>query len=202
MTKKQTFPGRTKMPVITALVVGLAGGVLISNYTILGEGLDVKSNGQKEETEKEILYWVAPMDASYRRDKPGKSPMGMDLVPVYAEEEKEPERLYWVAPMDASYRRDKPGKSPMGMDLVPVYAEEKSDGDTVHINAAVQQSLGVRTSKAERRSLWRKVEATGYFGFVETRVSQINLRTDGWIESLLVKNEGERIQKGDFLFEF
>ena len=30
------------------------------------------------------LYWVAPMDASYRRDGPGKSPMGMDLVPVYA----------------------------------------------------------------------------------------------------------------------
>ena len=29
------------------------------------------------------LYWVAPMDANYRRDKPGKSPMGMDLVPVY-----------------------------------------------------------------------------------------------------------------------
>ncbi|MBL4607173.1 MAG: efflux RND transporter periplasmic adaptor subunit, partial [Pseudomonadales bacterium] len=31
-------------------------------------------------------YWVAPMDANYRRDKPGKSPMGMDLVPVYNEE--------------------------------------------------------------------------------------------------------------------
>lgn len=29
------------------------------------------------------LYWVAPMDDSYRQDKPGKSPMGMDLVPVY-----------------------------------------------------------------------------------------------------------------------
>jgi len=36
--------------------------------------------------EKEILYWVAPMDANYRRDKPGKSPMGMELVPVYADE--------------------------------------------------------------------------------------------------------------------
>lgn len=35
--------------------------------------------------EKIILYWVAPMDPSYRRDAPGKSPMGMDLVPVYAE---------------------------------------------------------------------------------------------------------------------
>jgi Cu(I)/Ag(I) efflux system membrane fusion protein len=36
--------------------------------------------------EREILYWVAPMDANYRRDNPGKSPMGMDLVPVYADE--------------------------------------------------------------------------------------------------------------------
>jgi len=33
---------------------------------------------------EKILYWVAPMDPSYRRDKPGKSPMGMELVPVYA----------------------------------------------------------------------------------------------------------------------
>ena len=36
--------------------------------------------------EREILYWVAPMDANFRRDEPGKSPMGMDLVPVYADE--------------------------------------------------------------------------------------------------------------------
>ena len=34
--------------------------------------------------EPEVLYWVAPMDANFRRDQPGKSPMGMDLVPVYA----------------------------------------------------------------------------------------------------------------------
>lgn len=36
--------------------------------------------------EQEILYWVAPMDANYRRDKPGKSPMGMDLVPFYKDD--------------------------------------------------------------------------------------------------------------------
>ncbi|MBL3555479.1 MULTISPECIES: efflux RND transporter periplasmic adaptor subunit [Marinobacter] len=34
---------------------------------------------------KEPLYWVAPMDPDFKRDKPGKSPMGMDLVPVYEE---------------------------------------------------------------------------------------------------------------------
>jgi Cu(I)/Ag(I) efflux system membrane fusion protein/cobalt-zinc-cadmium efflux system membrane fusion protein len=37
--------------------------------------------------EKKIKYWVAPMDPNYISDKPGKSPMGMNLVPVYEEEE-------------------------------------------------------------------------------------------------------------------
>ncbi len=39
-----------------------------------------------ENKEKKILYWVAPMDPNYRQDGPGKSPMGMDLVPVYEDE--------------------------------------------------------------------------------------------------------------------
>jgi hypothetical protein len=33
-------------------------------------------------TGKKIKYWVAPMDPTYVRNEPGKSPMGMDLVPV------------------------------------------------------------------------------------------------------------------------
>ncbi|MFQ5466049.1 MAG: efflux RND transporter periplasmic adaptor subunit [Thermodesulfobacteriota bacterium] len=37
--------------------------------------------------EKKILYWQAPMDPTYIADEPGKSPMGMDLVPVYEGEE-------------------------------------------------------------------------------------------------------------------
>lgn len=41
-----------------------------------------------ESGEPEPLYWVAPMDPNYRREGPGKSPMGMDLVPVYEEDEK------------------------------------------------------------------------------------------------------------------
>ena len=32
---------------------------------------------------KEPLYWVAPMDPNFKSDKPGKSPMGMDLIPVF-----------------------------------------------------------------------------------------------------------------------
>ncbi|KXS51370.1 MAG: outer membrane transport protein, partial [Marinobacter sp. T13-3] len=36
-----------------------------------------------ESDKKEPLYWVAPMDPNFKSDKPGKSPMGMDLIPVY-----------------------------------------------------------------------------------------------------------------------
>jgi len=46
---------------------------------------DQNGNGSGS-SERDILYWVAPMDANYRRDEPGQSPMGMDLVPVYADE--------------------------------------------------------------------------------------------------------------------
>lgn len=33
--------------------------------------------------ERRILHWRAPMDPNYRSNQPGKSPMGMDLIPVY-----------------------------------------------------------------------------------------------------------------------
>jgi Cu(I)/Ag(I) efflux system membrane fusion protein/cobalt-zinc-cadmium efflux system membrane fusion protein len=36
-----------------------------------------------ERGQRKILYWRAPMDPNYISDKAGKSPMGMDLIPVY-----------------------------------------------------------------------------------------------------------------------
>jgi len=51
-------------------------------------------------TNKKIKYWVAPMDPTYIRNEPGKSPMGMDLVPVYEEEgeDKEPASTIRIDP--------------------------------------------------------------------------------------------------------
>jgi Cu(I)/Ag(I) efflux system membrane fusion protein len=111
------------------------------------------------------------------------------------------EILYWVAPMDANYRRDKPGKSPMGMDLVPVYADEgAADGAYVRIAPEMVQNLGVRTAVAERSRLWRGIDTVGYVDYDESRVSHIHLRTEGWIEDLMVQSEGERIKQGERLF--
>ncbi len=117
-----------------------------------------------------------------------------------AAEEKEKKVLYWVAPMDATYRRDEPGKSPMGMDLVPVY-DDGGDGSTVKISAAVENNMGVRTAVVKRDKLWRRIDTVGYVDFDENKISHLHLRTKGWIEKLYVKSEGERVKKGQLLFE-
>jgi Cu(I)/Ag(I) efflux system membrane fusion protein/cobalt-zinc-cadmium efflux system membrane fusion protein len=46
----------------------------------------IKNNNRKSSGEKKILYWRAPMDPNEIYDEPGKSKMGMDLVPVYDDE--------------------------------------------------------------------------------------------------------------------
>lgn len=116
-----------------------------------------------------------------------------------ADEDKE--ILYWVAPMDPNYRRDKPGKSPMGMDLIPFYATDSESGSSVSISPSVVQNLGVRTRAAERATLWRGIDTVGYVDYDESKVSHIHLRTEGWIEKLAIESEGDRVKKGDFLFD-
>lgn len=69
---------------IKPILGAVAGSLLtILVYSFILEpstGTDAQECG-----ERKPLYWVAPMDANYRRDEPGQSPMGMDLVPVYQE---------------------------------------------------------------------------------------------------------------------
>lgn len=62
-------------------VAGLAAGFGLATL-LHGPAEPPPDHGE----DREILYWRAPMDPSYRSDKPGKSPMGMDLIPVYAGE--------------------------------------------------------------------------------------------------------------------
>lgn len=64
-------------------------------------GEKLKAGMVDPDTGKKIKYWVAPMDPTYIRDEPGKSPMGMDLVPVYEEEgeEKEPASTIRIDPV-------------------------------------------------------------------------------------------------------
>jgi RND family efflux transporter MFP subunit len=73
-----------------ALVLALVAGVWLG--TRLGSGgHDMGPGAAEQATETRdgpcpggapARYWKAPMDPTFIRDEPGKSPMGMDLVPV------------------------------------------------------------------------------------------------------------------------
>jgi len=69
-----------------AIILGcvIGGAMTALTYTFLLPS-DAPSAAAGQSAEPQPLYWVAPMDPNYRRDEPGKSPMGMDLVPVYEE---------------------------------------------------------------------------------------------------------------------
>jgi Cu(I)/Ag(I) efflux system membrane fusion protein len=112
------------------------------------------------------------------------------------------EILYWVAPMDPNFRRDEPGKSPMGMDLVPVYADEvDNQPGVVRIDPTIVNNLGVRTARAERSALVRRIETVGYVTYDEDTVQHLHTRVDGWIERLVTKATGDPVEKGQLLFE-
>jgi Cu(I)/Ag(I) efflux system membrane fusion protein len=111
--------------------------------------------------------------------------------------------LYWVAPMDPNYRRDTPGKSPMGMDLIPVYDDGGNNADspgTIKIHPNVENNLGVRTAKVEKKALHVPIRTVGYVQYNEDTLVHIHPRVEGWIDNLYVKAAGDYVKKGEPLY--
>jgi len=116
--------------------------------------------------------------------------------------------LYYEDPMHPWYRSDKPGNAPdCGMKLVPVYAEEKASSPagllppgTVQISPARQQLMGVTTAKAEYRSLNKTLRTVGQVAIDETRLANVHVKINGWIQKVFVDTTWQPVKKGDPLF--
>jgi Cu(I)/Ag(I) efflux system membrane fusion protein/cobalt-zinc-cadmium efflux system membrane fusion protein len=93
------------IPIVIFGLLGIflfsGGGSSLSTGEAFASKDDLKAGMVDPKTGKKIKYWVAPMDPTYIRNEPGKSPMGMDLVPVYEEEgeEKEPASTILIDPV-------------------------------------------------------------------------------------------------------
>ncbi len=88
-----TYVVRFAITILLALLIGLGYFYKDSILSFFDaaesddmSAMQMEPAGGSTPTKREIKYWRAPMDPTYIRDEPGKSPMGMDLVPVYEDE--------------------------------------------------------------------------------------------------------------------
>ncbi|MDP2645083.1 MAG: efflux RND transporter periplasmic adaptor subunit [Desulfobacterales bacterium] len=199
---------RTVAITVAATLALAAGGAYFSGYLNLHrpQPVDPAPAG----AERRIAYWKAPMNPTEIYDKPGKSAMGMDLVPVYEDElkdsaaprDKDQRRIaYWKAPMNPTEIYDKPGKSAMGMDLVPVYESELVGGVEITVDPVVQQNMGLRTALVEKGPLVRTLRTYGHITYDETRTVEVSSKVNGWVEKIHVNFTGKPVKKGDPLFD-
>ena len=76
-----------------SMLIGAVIGsvVTLGAYSVFAPTTTETTASASAPQKKEPLYWVAPMDPNFTSDKPGKSPMGMDLIPYYADDGSGPD---------------------------------------------------------------------------------------------------------------
>ncbi|MDO9111341.1 MAG: efflux RND transporter periplasmic adaptor subunit, partial [Desulfatirhabdiaceae bacterium] len=198
--------------VIVTAVVSAAltwtGLKLFTNHSPRSATMDAAAPSNTAGDKRVVAYWRAPMNPMEIYEAPGKSKMGMDLVPVYKDDAASPNAAagkraiaYWRAPMNPMEIYEAPGKSKMGMDLVPVYEDEIVGGVDIKIDPVVWQNMGVRTAPVEKGPLVHTIRTYGHIAYDETRTAQISPKVDGWFDQLYVNFTGEIVEVGQPLFE-
>ncbi|MBA3886284.1 MAG: FixH family protein [Acidobacteria bacterium] len=120
----------------------------------------------------------------------------------------------WTCPMHPEIREPGPGQCPIcGMDLelvtdepaapAPAIAGEPADTPRapIQLDARRRQMLGVRLVTVDTGPIERHIRAVGVVRYDETRLSEVNLKLDGWISKLHVNSTGQAIRRGQPLLD-
>lgn len=112
----------------------------------------------------------------------------------------------WTCSMHPQVIRDEPGLCPIcHMKLEPLETAGKDGkGEMVErltIDPVVVQNMGIRVARVSTGPLRRIVRAVGILEEAQPLIRDVNLRVSGWIEKLHAATEGQRVAKGEPLFE-
>ena len=111
--------------------------------------------------------------------------------------------LFYRNPMNPAITSSVPAKDEMGMDYIPVYAGGSSASSapsgTVRIDPVVTQNIGVRTAKAERKTLTRDIRTVGRIDYDERLVARLHPKVEGWVEKLFIEATGAPVKQNDIL---
>ncbi|TVP09090.1 efflux RND transporter periplasmic adaptor subunit [Shewanella sp. MSW] len=110
--------------------------------------------------------------------------------------------IKYVCPMHSHIISDVPGTCPIcGMNLEKVEMGGHSETVEIDVSGQMQQALALKVAKVERDTLWKFVKTVGQIDYDESQINHIHARVNGWIEKLKVKSVGDRVEKGQLLYE-
>ena len=136
-------------------------------------------------------------------DKPSESlaDASDDSVLEHAKKHMDPK---YVCPMHPQIIKDEEGSCPIcGMDLVPKMIDPNTGKHpAVSVKGEIIQSMGLRTEAVRKDTLWRFIRTVGRVEYNETKLIHLHPRAPGWMESLMIRSEGERVSEGDKLGTF
>lgn len=113
-----------------------------------------------------------------------------------------PSTQAYVCPMHPHIVQDHPGDCPIcGMDLVVMKDASGAEARQIHVDDATQQKLGVRLAHAEVATLTHDLAVYGTLVPDESRVLRITPNVDGLLTRLHVDRVGQRIARGQVLYE-
>ena len=75
-----------------------------------------------------------------------------------------------------------------------------ASSDAATVAGQRQQLIGVRTARVSRESLGGTLRTVGTVQYDESRLTDVNLKLDGWIQELHVSYVGQEVSRGQSLF--
>jgi len=108
----------------------------------------------------------------------------------------------YVCPMHSHIVQGHPGNCPIcGMDLVVMKDAAGAAANQIHVDTATLQKLGVRLANAEFATLTHEISVYGTLVADESAVLRISPNVNGLLTRLHVSRVGQRIERGQLLYE-
>ncbi len=91
------------------------------------------------------------------------------------------------------------GTMPM-KDMEPMPGMSGAPSGAVVVPAVMRQLIGVRSAPVAYASLGQEIRAVGTVGYDERGLTQVTVKTSGWVREVFVDSIGRPVRKGDPLF--
>lgn len=110
--------------------------------------------------------------------------------------------IKYVCPMHPQIVMDAPGTCPIcGMTLEKVEMGGDQAQVQLNVSGGMQQALALKVAKAHHQTMWRSADTVGEVDYDESQLIHIHSRVSGWVEKLTVTSAGDKIKKGQLLYE-